>query len=697
MRAPRADYSDSDDFGRRAVRFAGAVALAVGTFVLVGWALDSAAMKCVLPGLPGLKANAALGFVLLGIALSGQRTKRPGVVALSYTSAASLLVLAVTTLTEHILDLNLGIDELLFSDPQPTSLRFLQPGRMSPVTAASFLLLAAAILQNPFRSRVALCTQQLCLLLPLLVAMRSLVGWLYGVPIVYPSLKIPMSLHAIVAFQVVSIALLLSRRDFYLARLHDGSAAGSAIARRVFLWAIAAPVVIGLLCLQGERMGLYQGPFSVTMLVVLMALCLVVFLVAWCGLMNKLDRQRELATVAARDFQQASENDHLTGLLNRRGFLERSEKVLARSRRDGSRLACLVLDIDFFKKINDAHGHSTGDEVIRQFAAVLKRGCRPGDVLGRLGGEEFCVLLPSTDEDDAKLVAEQLRVAIGTQPFGLGLTQLTVSMSGGVAELRPFHTGVHSLIDSADAALLVAKQTGRNKVVTASSLEEGDVAQACGGPLRKVQIRDIMVPVLASVGLETPVSQAAQQLIELNLDSLPVVDAAGKVTGFVTDQDVMSAMLDARVGDQLIASCNHVSVAIFDETVAAEEIAQFFSRSAVQRVIIVRHGIPVGLVSRRTLLRWLLNHSLKQSAQSQSGASPLPRGGLDESIRQLAAAVSCLTKLDAAGSDDRLSSTVVSEATRIQESVEALLTRCRPRRAGSRNPDLVTTGALTIA
>jgi CBS domain-containing protein len=243
-----------------------------------------------------------------------------------------------------------------------------------------------------------------------------------------------------------------------------------------------------------------------------------------------------------------------------------------------------------------------------------------------------------------------------------------------------------------------------------------------------VLVRDLMVPVLASVGLATPVSRAARQLMELNLDSLPVVDAAGKVTGFVTEQDVMTAVLDARGADQPIANCNHVSVPIFEETVAAEEIATFFSRSAVQRVVIVRHGSPVGLVSRRTLLRWLLNYSLEQqsaqrgsaqrpsafaesafaesafapaahppSAYPQSAAGALACGGLDESIRELAAAVSRLTKLDAAGCDELLSSSVVSEATRIQQSVENLLTHCRPRRTNSPTPELLTTGALSIA
>jgi diguanylate cyclase (GGDEF)-like protein len=691
------DLSDSDDFGRQAVRLCGGTSLLVGIVVLLGWALDSAVIKSVLAGLPVLKVNAALGFVLLGTTLLGHRSKRSELLALSYVLAASLLVLAAATLAEHIFNHNLGIDELLIRDHLPNPSRFLQPGRMSPLAAASFFLLAVGILLSRFRSRLALWGQQLCMLVPLLVATRTLVGWLYGVPTLYPPLKMPMSLHATIAFLVVSTGLLLSRRAYCLARLFDRSSAGSAMARRILLWAIGLPLALGVFCLQGEKLGLFPGQYGLTVFVVLITLLLVIFLVVWSGLMNQLDHHRQVASAAAREFQHASERDHLTGLLNRRGFLERSEEILAQARRNGNCLACVVLDIDFFKKINDVHGHSAGDNVLRQFSLILQSCCRPGDIVGRVGGEEFCVLLPIADEDRARDVAEWLRAAISAHRFALDQTLLAVSCSGGVAELRPSHAGVHSLIDSADAALLVAKQMGRNKIVTSSSLAEGDIAESCGGPLRKVQVQDIMVPVLASLRLEATISQAASQLMELNLDSLPVVDAEGKVAGFVTEQEVMSLMLDARDRDQPLASCNHFSIATFEETVAAEEIATFFSRSSVQRVVIVRRGIPVGFVSRRTLLRWLLNYSLgQQAALGQSGGGTPSRRGLDDSIRTLADAISRLTKIDAGGCDELLTSSVVSEATRIQESVENLLTSCRPRRTNRHAPDLLTSGALSI-
>jgi diguanylate cyclase (GGDEF)-like protein len=692
--------ADYDDFGRQALRFAGLTGIAVGGAVLAGWALDLPAIKSIEPSLPPMKANAALGFVLLGIAILGLQTKGPGWRWLGQMAAAALLALAGGTTFEHLLDCSLGIDELLFLDPLSDASRLLQPGRMSPLAAVGFLLLAVTILL--YRHRLPICSycQQFCLLVILLAAARSLVGLLYGSSLLYTNLKMPMSLHASAAFVFVCLGLLLSRREFFLARFCDRSVAGSALARRVLAWAIGVPLVLGLCCLQGERLGLYSGSFGVSVLVVLMALVLVVFLVAWSGAMNHIDRERRMATMAAHHFQRAAEHDHLTRLLNRRGFLERGEQLVAQARQHGERLACLVFDLDFFKKINDVHGHGVGDDVLKQFAMILQGGCRQGDVVGRTGGEEFCALLRGAGEEDATKVAEWLRAAIGARPLALSEKPFKVTCSGGVAELRPFHASVHALIDGADAALLVAKQTGRNKVVTASSLEEGDVAKACGGPLRKVPVRELMVPVLASVSLETTVARTAQQLMELNLDSLPVVDASGKVTGFITEQDVMTAMLDRQGGERTIADCHHRSAAVFEETAAAEEIATFFSRSAVQRVVIVRQGIPVGLASRRTLLRWLLNDSLDQRAAMRSlgmTAGTLARRGLDDSIRELAAAVSRLTKLDAGGCSDLVSSSVVSEATRIQESVESLLATCRPRRAEGAGREQLTTGALSIA
>ena len=177
------------------------------------------------------------------------------------------------------------------------------------------------------------------------------------------------------------------------------------MARQVLLWLIGLPVGLGLFCIQGEKLGFCNSRVGLTIFAVLMVLLLTLFLIVWSRRMNYLDRQREVAAEAAREFRHASERDALTGLLNRRGFLEQCEQELTRTRCAGGHIACLLLDIDFFKKINDAYGHSAGDDVLHQFAALLNSGCRPVDLIGRIGGEEFCVLMPDT----ARIGANVLR------------------------------------------------------------------------------------------------------------------------------------------------------------------------------------------------------------------------------------------------------------------------------------------------
>ncbi len=159
--------------------------------------------------------------------------------------------------------------------------------------------------------------------------------------------------------------------------------------------------------------------------------------------------------------------DPLTGLYNRRMLDERLEEEIARSRRYGTPLSCLMLDIDDFKKINDRHGHPVGDCVLKLIAEVL-RGCsRAIDVVARYGGEEFAVLLPETNLQGATLAAERMRARLmhdinsGCLP---GITSVT--MSAGVARLSENDDGA-SLLAKADAALYQAKAQGKDRVAHA--------------------------------------------------------------------------------------------------------------------------------------------------------------------------------------------------------------------------------------
>lgn len=160
--------------------------------------------------------------------------------------------------------------------------------------------------------------------------------------------------------------------------------------------------------------------------------------------------------------------DPLTGISNRRYFLEAFSEEMARSRRNRTPLSLIFIDLDHFKSINDSLGHQAGDEILRVAAEHLDRNCRPYDNLARWGGEEFIILLPETDEEMALVFAERIR-----RSFLAGLAtsiSIRVTASIGVAQYKPGDS-VEQLVDKADKALYHAKAMGRNTAITWSSLQ----------------------------------------------------------------------------------------------------------------------------------------------------------------------------------------------------------------------------------
>lgn len=174
------------------------------------------------------------------------------------------------------------------------------------------------------------------------------------------------------------------------------------------------------------------------------------------------DRAEEAATKLAV-------TDPLTGVFNRRTFLDLAEKEIARSRRTSSPLSLVLFDLDHFKGINDRYGHLAGDYVLKRFVEIAKICLRQEDLLVRYGGEEFCVLLPDTDVESAAALAERIRAAIEYSSFvyGEGKTEkaIRVTVSGGVARLdREFAEDIGSLVSRSDEALYAAKEGGRNQI-----------------------------------------------------------------------------------------------------------------------------------------------------------------------------------------------------------------------------------------
>lgn len=160
--------------------------------------------------------------------------------------------------------------------------------------------------------------------------------------------------------------------------------------------------------------------------------------------------------------------DSLTGTLNRPAFYQHAEKEFARSKRYYRPLAVIMLDIDHFKHINDQYGHHGGDQVLQIFAEACQEVIRSTDVMGRVGGEEFVLLLPDTPMNAAFNLAERLRARINKYPYLAGDMLIEVTASLGVAELHREDTDFRALLRRADDALYQAKHAGRNQVKIAA-------------------------------------------------------------------------------------------------------------------------------------------------------------------------------------------------------------------------------------
>lgn len=161
--------------------------------------------------------------------------------------------------------------------------------------------------------------------------------------------------------------------------------------------------------------------------------------------------------------------DHLTGLLNRRAFLEASEREIRRAHRYKQPLALVMLDVDHFKRINDDHGHPAGDEVLRRIATTCRGLLRDEDLMGRLGGEEFAITLVQPPLQIAAAVAERLRKAVSDLSIAFGGERIAVTISLGIAEIDDSVSNLDLLISKADECLYTAKREGRNRICAADA------------------------------------------------------------------------------------------------------------------------------------------------------------------------------------------------------------------------------------
>ncbi|HEY2413961.1 MAG TPA: diguanylate cyclase, partial [Pirellulaceae bacterium] len=190
-------------------------------------------------------------------------------------------------------------------------------------------------------------------------------------------------------------------------------------------------------------------------------------------LKKPLDRNELLARIRSgsrvmeleQRLSRLAKTDAITGLATRRVLLDDLNREWNRSQRYHTPLSCVMIDIDFFKRVNDTHGHQAGDEILRRLGQVLQETVCGCEFLGRFGGEEFLVVLPETTEQQAIEWAEQMRIRIAEITVPVNGKNINVTASFGVAQRLADTATPETLIDMADQALAVAKRSGRDRVI----------------------------------------------------------------------------------------------------------------------------------------------------------------------------------------------------------------------------------------
>jgi diguanylate cyclase (GGDEF)-like protein len=170
--------------------------------------------------------------------------------------------------------------------------------------------------------------------------------------------------------------------------------------------------------------------------------------------------------VAKQRAEELAHKDELTGLNNRRAFFEHSQHAFRQAKRYNHPLSVIMIDIDHFKMINDNYGHSFGDKVLEMFSEPLQGSVRDFDIVARMGGEEFAIVLPETGLEEAENLAERLRTAIQNMTIRNEKHEIRITASFGVVTCKDDDKNIESLLTKADDALYVAKKKGRNRVKT---------------------------------------------------------------------------------------------------------------------------------------------------------------------------------------------------------------------------------------
>jgi diguanylate cyclase (GGDEF)-like protein len=309
--------------------------------------------------------------------------------------------------------------------------------------------------------------------------------------------------------------------------------------------------------------------------------------------------------------------DSLTGLMTQRSFYEGLAKEWHRSHRFHLPLSCVMMDLDFFKQVNDVHGHPAGDTVLKTVAELLAEHSRACDFVCRYGGEEFCILLPETHEADAAAWADRIRQRMADLRIMIGSRELRITGSFGVAQRRKDTQNSEELVDLADQALLCAKRMGRDRVTRYEALVDAaepqlQAIEQYGGIFQDVLARDVMTPLALCLRENETIDDAAEFFLQSGISSTPVLDVNSKLAGFLSEKDLMAVMVSPEGWTQPLYNVMRPNVISYEEDTPIRIIYEFLCRVSIRCVVITQNGRPTGTISQNSLLRWFRKRVLSR-------------------------------------------------------------------------------------
>ena len=430
---------------------AGCAVFSLAVMVLtIGWRLEVPALRRPLPELAAsMKPNTAIGIGALGLAVTLFQLRGP-IRQLGAIFAALAGLIGAVTLAEYSFGWDAGIDQLFFFDSATPAASF--PGRPALLTAVLLLLLSVGVTGPEQRGWRHVRT--VCSIVALLVTWTVLNGYLFANST--PPGALPfgsVAVHTAAALLVVALGALASQPGSWPVRTALANNVGGTVCRWLLPPATLAPPLLGWLVRNPHALGEPAAAFNWALYSVFSSAGSVALILILARRIELLDAERTAATIMSR-------HDPLTSLPNRRAFDAFLLEAFNRARRYQRPLSLLTIDVDEFKSYNDTFGHPAGDDVLTAAAAVFVSVARDTDLVARIGGEEFAIVLPETPLAGARALAERVRQKVAELRL-----QKPVTVSVGVATLAGGTATAATLLEQSDSALYTAKRSGRNQVV----------------------------------------------------------------------------------------------------------------------------------------------------------------------------------------------------------------------------------------